>query len=80
VRVFAFSVQSYGAGVETHDLEGVPVRVYSPAKTVADCAKFRNKVGKDVAIEAHGGSWRQARHADADLHAAVVAPVSRFRT
>jgi predicted transcriptional regulator of viral defense system len=61
VRVFTFSVPSYGAGVETHDLEGVPVRVYSPAKTVADCFKFRSKVGKDVAIEALRETWRQRR-------------------
>ena len=35
-----------------HEIEGVEVRVYSPAKTVADCFKYRNKIGLDVAIEA----------------------------
>ena len=35
-----------------HELDGIPVRIYSPAKTVADCFKFRNKIGLDVAIEA----------------------------
>ena len=39
-------------GVETHTLDSVPVRVYSPQKTVADCFKFRNKIGLDVAVEA----------------------------
>ncbi len=39
-------------GVETHKVGGVTVRVFSPAKTVADCFKFRNKIGIDVAIEA----------------------------
>lgn len=39
-------------GVEEHDIGGVPVRVFSAAKTVADCFKFRNKIGTDVAIEA----------------------------
>jgi predicted transcriptional regulator of viral defense system len=39
-------------GIETHRVEGVSVRVYSAAKTVADCFKFRNKIGLDIAIEA----------------------------
>jgi predicted transcriptional regulator of viral defense system len=39
-------------GVQTHELEGVSVRVYSPAKTVVDCFKFRSRVGLDVALEA----------------------------
>jgi len=39
-------------GVETHRIEGVDVRVYSPAKTVADCFEYRNTVGIDVAVEA----------------------------
>ncbi|HEV7323987.1 MAG TPA: type IV toxin-antitoxin system AbiEi family antitoxin domain-containing protein [Bosea sp. (in: a-proteobacteria)] len=40
------------AGIETHQIGGVPVPIKSPAKTVADCFKHRNKVGLDVAIEA----------------------------
>ena len=39
-------------GVEEHEVDGVPVRVFSAAKTVADCFKFRNKIGIDVAVEA----------------------------
>jgi len=39
-------------GIETRDIGGTPVRVTSPAKTVADCFKYRNKIGLDVAIEA----------------------------
>jgi predicted transcriptional regulator of viral defense system len=39
-------------GVEEHDVGGVTVRVFSAAKTVADCFKFRNKIGTDVAVEA----------------------------
>ena len=42
----------YQAGVETYELDGVPVRIYSREKTVADCFKFRNKIGLDVALEA----------------------------
>lgn len=52
VRFFRFSGASLTAGVEEHLVEGVPIRVYGPAKTVADCFKFRNKIGLDVAIEA----------------------------
>ena len=39
-------------GIEEHDLDGIKVKVYSAAKTVADCFKFRNKIGLDVALEA----------------------------
>jgi hypothetical protein len=43
---------SFTQGGETHDVEGIPVQVFNPAKTVADCFKFRGKVGLSVAIEA----------------------------
>ena len=52
VRIFWFTGQALTAGVQTHELDGVPVQIYSPAKTVADCFKFRNRIGLDVAIEA----------------------------
>jgi predicted transcriptional regulator of viral defense system len=52
IRVVRFSVASREFGVEKHKIEGVPIHVYSAAKTVADCFKFRNKIGLDVAIEA----------------------------
>jgi predicted transcriptional regulator of viral defense system len=48
-------------GVETHVIEGVPVKIYQPAKTVADCFKFRNKIGLDVALEALREVWRARR-------------------
>jgi predicted transcriptional regulator of viral defense system len=48
----------YEYGIETHDLHGVKVKVYSAAKTVADCFKFRNKVGMDVALEALREGYR----------------------
>jgi hypothetical protein len=51
-RVFWFSGKALTAGVETHILDGRPVKIYSAAKTVADCFKYRNKVGLDVALEA----------------------------
>jgi hypothetical protein len=46
------------AGIEEHVIEGVPVQVYSLAKTVADCFKYRNKIGLDVALEALRESLR----------------------
>lgn len=52
IRVVHFSGMSYSEGVEKNYIEGVNVKVYSPAKTVADCFKFRNKIGLDVAVEA----------------------------
>ena len=39
-------------GIDEHEIEGVLVRVTSPARTVVDCFKFRNKIGIDVAVEA----------------------------
>lgn len=52
LRIVRFSGLALTAGVEETMIEGVTVRVYSPAKTVADCFKYRNKIGLDVAIEA----------------------------
>jgi len=52
LRVARFSGPALKEGIETHRLENVEVRVYSAAKTVADCFKYRNKVGIDVAVEA----------------------------
>jgi predicted transcriptional regulator of viral defense system len=52
LRVFRFSEETISAGVEKHKLEGVTVRLFNPAKTVADCFKFRHKIGVDVAIKA----------------------------
>jgi predicted transcriptional regulator of viral defense system len=52
LRVVRMSGAAFDSGVETHQVEGVTVRVYGPAKTVADCFKFRRKVGLDVALEA----------------------------
>jgi predicted transcriptional regulator of viral defense system len=46
------SSPSFEEGIETHKVDGIALRVYSAEKTVADCFKFRNKVGLDVAIEA----------------------------
>ena len=52
MRIVRFSGKALTEGVDEHNIEGVPVRVYNPAKTVADCFKYRNKIGLDVALEA----------------------------
>lgn len=52
VREFWFTGTAFTEGVETHGLDGIDVRVYGAAKTVADCFKYRNKLGLDVALEA----------------------------
>ena len=71
LRVTRFSGSALTEGIETHRVEGVEVRIYSAAKTVADCFKYRNKVGIDVAVEAlrdfsrlhRGGATDLARYA-----------------
>jgi predicted transcriptional regulator of viral defense system len=52
LRIFRFSGEAFSYGIEEHTIEGVRVRVYNPAKTVADCFKYRHKIGLDVALEA----------------------------
>lgn len=52
IRVVRFSGAARAFGIEKRKIEGVVIPVYSPAKTVADCFKYRNKIGLDVAIEA----------------------------
>src|SRR3972149_6399629 len=52
VRIFWFSGQAFNLGIQIHKIDGVPVRIYSPEKTIADCFKYRNKIGLDTAIEA----------------------------
>ncbi len=52
VRAHRFSVEAYEKGIQTHLIDGVTVKVYSREKTLADCFKFRNRIGMDVVIEA----------------------------
>ena len=52
VRVFWFAGKAFSEGIETHRLDGVPVRVYNREKTLADCFKYRNKIGMDTVLEA----------------------------
>ena len=52
LRVMRFSGAALTEGIETYQIEGVPVQIFNPAKTVADCFKYRNKIGLDIALEA----------------------------
>jgi predicted transcriptional regulator of viral defense system len=61
MRIARFSGKALEFGVQEHRIEGVAVRVYSPAKTIADCFKYRNKTGLDVALEALRDCWKQRR-------------------
>jgi predicted transcriptional regulator of viral defense system len=65
LNIVRFSGKALTEGVEEHTIEGVIVKIYSPAKTVTDCFKYRNKIGVDVAIEALRDCW-QNRRASAD--------------
>ena len=61
VRVFRFSPKVYEAGIETHRIEGAEVKVYSAAKTVADCFRYQREVGFDVALEALRDAWAKRK-------------------
>ena len=78
LRVARSSGAALVAGIETHRIEGVEVRVYSAAKTVVDCFKYRNKVGIDVAVEALRDFSRRYRGQASELaHFARVCRVTR---
>jgi predicted transcriptional regulator of viral defense system len=51
IAVHRFSEEALNQGIETHQLDGVAVHVYCPEKTLADCFKFRNKLGMDIVLE-----------------------------
>jgi predicted transcriptional regulator of viral defense system len=77
LRVVRFSGAALTQGVGTHMVDGVSVRVYSVAKTVADCFKYRNKIGLDVALEALRESRREKRATNDELwHYAKICRVA----
>lgn len=77
VRIVHMSGAALTEGVEVHDIEHVPVRITNAAKTVADCFKFRNKIGLDVALEALREYRRQKRSLDDLRRLARVCRVDR---
>lgn len=78
LRVCRYSEEAFTAGITLHQIEGRMVKVYDPAKTVADCFKFRHKIGLDIAIEALRDAWRQKKaRMDQIEKYAVICRVSR---
>jgi predicted transcriptional regulator of viral defense system len=73
LRVVRYSGDALNQGVESHTVEGETVRIYNVAKTLADCFKYRNKIGLDVALEALREAWRARRFKldDLDRYAAI---------
>ena len=67
VRIARFAGATLTEGIEERRVEGVTLRVYSAAKTVADCFKYRNKIGIDVAVEALRDFTRKHRGGASDL-------------
>lgn len=61
LRIHYFSGEALSEGIEEHAVDGVTVRVTGVAKTVADCFKYRNKIGLDVALEALRDAWDSRR-------------------
>ena len=76
IRVFRFSGPAWEEGIETHQIDGVGVRIYSPAKSVADAFKLRKQIGADVALEALK-AYRQSERFDVSelIHCARVCRV-----
>ena len=68
VRFVTMSGEALHSGVERHSIDGVPIKVFSPAKTVADCFKYRNKVGLDVALEALCEGWSARKFSMDELY------------
>ena len=51
IQAHRYSNTAYKSGIEEHPIDGVAVKIYNPEKTMADCFKFRNKIGMDVVLE-----------------------------
>ncbi len=61
IEIVRITGRAFSFGIEKHEVDRIPVKIYTPAKTVADCFKFRTKVGLDVAMEALRETWRNRK-------------------
>ncbi|NPV76299.1 MAG: transcriptional regulator [Anaerolineae bacterium] len=78
LRIFWLTQKVYLAGIENHELDGIPVKIYGIEKTIADCFKFRNKIGSDVALEAlRDYRKREGFNIETILHYARIDRVER---
>jgi predicted transcriptional regulator of viral defense system len=81
VRAQFFDAKHFEEGLENHPIDGVSVRIYNAARTVADCFKFRHKIGLDVALEALQQGLREKRFTPDELwHMAGINRVQRIIT
>lgn len=79
IHFVRFSKKAFSDGIEEHTIEGVKVKIYGPAKTVADCFKFRNKIGLDIALEALRSCLKQKKCLYDDLwHYAKICRVENI--
>lgn len=79
LRVYRFSAATFGSGVEEHVRDGVRLRVYGAAKSIADCFRFRNRLGIQVAVEALRTGLEERKTTPAELlRAARVCRVERI--
>jgi len=67
LHIVRFSGKAFHEGIETHNIKGIEVKVYKPAKTIVDCFKYRNKIGLDVAIEALREGWRAKKYSSNEI-------------
>lgn len=78
VRYFWFSGSAYSEGIEMQEVDGVPVRIYSREKTLADCFKHRNRIGLDTVLESLRTYRNQGRvNVESLLHYAEICRVKR---
>jgi predicted transcriptional regulator of viral defense system len=68
LRVVRFSGKALTEGIEEHTIEDVPVRIYGAAKTIADCFKYRHKIGIDIAVEALKDALKRSEPAIDEIH------------
>lgn len=61
LRVFWYGQNAYENGIDTISINGFPVKIYNIEKTLADCLKFRQKIGMDVVLEAFKEYWRKGK-------------------
>ena len=81
IRIFWFSGKAYSEGVDEHTIDDTLVKIYCIEKTIADCFKYRNKLGHDVALEVLKGYFSQGkRKVDRILYYAKICRVDRVMT
>ncbi|MBS0262509.1 MAG: type IV toxin-antitoxin system AbiEi family antitoxin domain-containing protein [Planctomycetes bacterium] len=81
VRHYWFSGRAFSEGIETHQVDGIPLHVYSREKTLADCFKHRHRIGLDTVLEAlKAYCQRRPVHTETLLHYAEICRVKRIMT